>query len=85
MYADNLTRTCVTKCPPYSYADFSNNWGMCVYICPNLTNTTLQFADNYTQLCVTVCPAANATWGDNSTGSCVSTCPSGSYAQEDKY
>lgn len=52
MYADNLTFSCVTECPTYSYADLSTNYGLCVYVCPSLTNGTLQFADNSTKKCV---------------------------------
>lgn len=81
MYADNLTFTCVTQCPTYSYADLSTGYGLCVYVCPRLSNNTLQFADNSTKSCVTVCPSSQATFGDNVTVSCVKTCPLGSYAQ----
>lgn len=58
MYADNLTKTCVEECPTYSYADLSQGYGMCVYVCPKLTNNTLQFADNSTKQCVMVCPVS---------------------------
>jgi hypothetical protein len=85
MYADNITKTCVTTCPKYSFADLSQGYGMCVYVCPSLTNGTLQYADNSTKLCVKICPAANGTWGDNSTWSCVLTCPNGTYAQLSPY
>jgi hypothetical protein len=30
MYADNYTKTCVTTCPTYAYADLSKGYGMCV-------------------------------------------------------
>lgn len=81
MYADNITKTCVTKCPTFSFSDLSQGHGMCVYVCPSLANGTLQFADNHTNTCQTICPAANATWGENDTLTCVSTCPNGTYAQ----
>jgi len=81
MYADNLTFSCVTTCPTYSYADLSTGYGLCVYVCPALNNGTLQFADNSTKTCVTTCPSSQSTYGDNTTLSCVKTCPVGSYAQ----
>lgn len=81
MYGDNLTHTCVTTCPTYTFADLSQGFGLCVNICPNLTNGTLQFADNSTKKCVTVCPASNSTFGDNSTRKCVYSCPNGTFAQ----
>ena len=81
MYAENLTSSCVTQCPTYSYADLSTGVGLCVYVCPSLTNGTLQFADNSTKKCVTICPVGNSTFGDNKTLTCVNTCPLGSYAQ----
>lgn len=80
-YSDNLTFSCVTECPTYSYADLSTGYGECVYVCPNLTNNTRQFADNSTKKCVTVCPSGQSTFGDNVTRSCVITCPNGSFAQ----
>lgn len=81
MYADNITFSCVEVCPTYSFADLSQGFGMCVYVCPNLTNGTRQFADNSTKTCVTVCPSSQSTFGDNLTVSCVNTCPLGSFAQ----
>ena len=80
-FGDNLTHTCVAACPTYTFADLSTGIGLCVYICPNLTNGTYQFADNSSKTCLTVCPASNFTFGDNVTRSCVYTCPSGSFAQ----
>jgi hypothetical protein len=85
MFAENISKTCVSECPTYSYADLSKGYGMCVYVCPSYANTTLQFADNSTKTCVSICPSTNSTWGDNSTLSCVLTCPTGSYAQEVPY
>jgi hypothetical protein len=81
MYGDNITRTCVTSCPTFTFADLSQGFGLCVNECPSLINGTLQFADNSTKSCVTVCPIGNKTFGDNRTLSCVYTCPPGSYAQ----
>ena len=85
MFADNQTKTCVTVCPLYSYADLSTGVGLCVFVCPTLVNGTLQFADNSSRSCVTICPSANSTFGDNDTVSCVNSCPLGSYAQETPY
>lgn len=81
MYGDNLTHTCVTACPTYTFADLSVGYGLCVNVCPSLNNGTLQFADNSTKSCVTVCPSSNFTFGDNFTLSCVYNCPNGTFAQ----
>jgi len=82
-----MTKTCVTRCPTYSFADLSLGYGLCVDICPNLLNGTRQFADNSTKTCVTICPSSNLTFGSNLTRTCVYTCPVGSYAQQfpDRY
>jgi hypothetical protein len=79
MYGDNITHTCVTSCPTYTYNDLSQGLGLCVNVCPKLNNGTLQFADPSTKNCVTVCP--NSTFGDNSTVACVYRCPAGSFSQ----
>jgi hypothetical protein len=85
MYADNITKSCVSICPLYSFADLSTGYGLCVFVCPELNNGSKQYSDNSTKTCVLVCPATNSTWGDNTTRRCVAVCPLGSYAQLTPY
>ncbi len=83
MYADNITKSCVVKCPTYFYGDMQRGYGMCVNICPSTTvGNYLQFADNYTQTCVIVCPVVKGTWGDKLSLKCVTICPEGWFSQE---
>lgn len=72
-YADDVSRTCVQKCPLTRWAD--TNLFKCVYTCPSN-----YFRNNNDQTCVINCPSDPDEYADTTTGNCVRTCPTGYYS-----
>lgn len=68
LYADNITRTCATKCTSIPQYYGLNTSRFCVQNCPNDT-----YGDPTVNLCVVIC--ANGYYGDKSTWTCVRNCP----------
>lgn len=74
-FADNLTRKCVSDCPPseWTFADESTH--RCVRICP-----LGHFAENSTQACQPSCwnySVSLQSYADNISNFCVAQCPFG--------
>ena len=74
-FSDNLTRRCVTNCPPsqWTYADSTTH--RCVRICP-----LGWYAENTTQACKDKCwnySLTNQSYADKLTNFCVAKCPFG--------
>lgn len=71
-YADDVSRTCVQKCPMSRWAD--TTLFTCVPTCP-----TNYFRNNNNQVCVINCPSDPDEYADSTTMNCVRKCP-GTYA-----